>query len=55
MDGKLVPDGLMLQSPWYVNFFENVTTVQFDHRLMAYVVVGLARSAPRVADPLGRR
>jgi cytochrome c oxidase assembly protein subunit 15 len=42
MDGKLVPDGLMLQSPWYMNFFENVTTVQFDHRLIAYVVVGLA-------------
>ena len=42
MDGKLVPDGLMLQSPWYVNFFENVTTVQFDHRLVAYAVVGLA-------------
>src|SRR6185436_13865863 len=42
MDGKLVPDGLMLQSPWYVNFFENVTTAQFDHRLIAYIVVGLA-------------
>jgi cytochrome c oxidase assembly protein subunit 15 len=42
MDGKLVPDGLMLQSPWYVNFFENVTTAQFDHRLVAYVVVVVA-------------
>ena len=42
MDGKLVPDGLAAQSPWYLNFFENVTTVQFDHRLTGYAVVLLA-------------
>ena len=42
MDGKLVPDGLATQSPWYINFFENVTTVQFDHRMTAYAVVLLA-------------
>jgi len=42
MDGKLVPDGLDSQSPWYLNFFENVTTVQFDHRMTAYAVVLLA-------------
>jgi cytochrome c oxidase assembly protein subunit 15 len=42
MDGKLVPDGLATQSPWYLNLFENVTTVQFDHRVTAYAVVILA-------------
>jgi heme a synthase len=42
MDGKLVPDGLAAHTPWYLNLFENVTTVQFDHRLGAYVVVLLA-------------
>jgi cytochrome c oxidase assembly protein subunit 15 len=42
MDGKLVPDGLATQTPWYLNFFENVTTVQFDHRVTAYAVVALA-------------
>jgi cytochrome c oxidase assembly protein subunit 15 len=42
MDGKLVPDGLGTQSPWYLNFFENVTTVQLDHRITAYAVVTLA-------------
>ena len=42
MDGKLVPDGLLVQAPWYINFFENVTTVQFDHRMTAYAVVALA-------------
>jgi cytochrome c oxidase assembly protein subunit 15 len=42
MDGKLIPDGLAMHSPWYLNFFENVTTVQFDHRVTAYVLVTLA-------------
>jgi len=42
MDGKLVPSGLGTLSPWHLNLFENVTTVQFDHRLMAYVIVALA-------------
>jgi cytochrome c oxidase assembly protein subunit 15 len=42
MDGRLIPAGLGTLSPWYVNVFENVTTVQFDHRVMAYVVTALA-------------
>ena len=42
MDGQLVPEGLLTHAPWYLNFFENVTTVQFDHRMMAYAVVILA-------------
>ncbi|NQU61286.1 MAG: COX15/CtaA family protein [Rhodospirillales bacterium] len=35
MDGKLVPDGLLDLSPAYLNFFENIATVQFDHRILA--------------------
>ena len=42
MDGRWVPQGLGTLSPWYVNFFENVTTVQFDHRVAAYLIVALA-------------
>lgn len=42
MDGKLVPGGIFAQSPWYLNFFENVATVQFDHRMTAYIVVALS-------------
>jgi len=42
MDGRVIPSGLLIQSPWYLNFFENVTTVQFDHRVTAYAVVILA-------------
>ena len=39
MDGRLIPDGLFLQPVWYLNFFENVTTVQFDHRVLAELLV----------------
>lgn len=39
MDGALVPDGLFIMSPWYLNLFENALTVQFDHRLGAYAIV----------------
>ncbi len=35
MDGQLVPSGLFDLSPFYLNFFENITTVQFNHRLLA--------------------
>ncbi len=35
MDGQLIPEGLFAFEPFQVNFFENVTTVQFDHRWLA--------------------
>jgi heme a synthase len=38
MDGRLIPAGLGTLSPWYLNLFENITTVQFNHRVLAYVV-----------------
>lgn len=39
MDGSLLPSGLMAMRPWYVNLTENLLTVQFDHRLLAYAIV----------------
>ena len=39
MDGQLIPDGLLLMQPVHLNFFENVLTVQFNHRLAAYLLV----------------
>lgn len=42
MDGALMPDGLMIDRPWWSNFGENVTMVQFQHRMMAYAVTILA-------------
>jgi cytochrome c oxidase assembly protein subunit 15 len=44
MDGRIVPGGLLVMDPWWLNFFENVMTVQFQHRMTAYVLLaaGLA-------------
>ncbi len=38
MDGQFIPDGLGLLDPKIINLFENVMTVQFDHRMMAYLI-----------------
>lgn len=35
MNGAWVPQGLMMMEPWWRNLFENVTTVQFNHRVLA--------------------
>ncbi len=42
MDGAIVPSGLFIQEPFWINFFENGKTVQFVHRLSAYAIVILA-------------
>jgi heme a synthase len=41
MDGRLIPNGLGTLSPWYLNVFENVTAVQFNHRMVAYALTGV--------------
>jgi cytochrome c oxidase assembly protein subunit 15 len=41
MDGQVVPKGLFVMQPWIANLFENAMTVQFNHRVMAYVLTGL--------------
>jgi cytochrome c oxidase assembly protein subunit 15 len=38
MDGRLIPDGLAMLEPLWANAIGNVTTVQFNHRLGAYVL-----------------
>ena len=42
MDGQLVPDGLFGMTPWYVSMFEDHLTIQFNHRMVAYVLVVVA-------------
>jgi cytochrome c oxidase assembly protein subunit 15 len=42
MEGALVPPGLMVAEPWWRNMFENALTVQFNHRVLAYVITVLA-------------
>ena len=37
MDGGLLPDDFAALSPFWLNFFENHSMVQFDHRMMAYL------------------
>jgi heme a synthase len=56
MEGRLIPAGLGIMQPWYLNLFENAMTVQFDHRLVAYLLLlailvhawWVRRSAPRI-------
>ena len=38
MHGRLVPEGLYALEPWWINLFENLATVQFNHRLVAYLL-----------------
>ena len=38
MGGQLVPTGLFDLSPIWRNFFENIVTVQFDHRVLAFLL-----------------
>jgi cytochrome c oxidase assembly protein subunit 15 len=44
MDGRFVPplEHLTNMAPWWRNLFENITTVQFDHRMVAYLLVAVA-------------
>src|SRR6202035_4659781 len=63
IDGALVPDSarLFFETPLWRNFFENILTVQFDHRLLAYVifvgallhVIDVARSVKESAARTG--
>jgi cytochrome c oxidase assembly protein subunit 15 len=58
MNGRLVPPEILSLAPWYRNFADNMATVQFDHRAIAWLLAllipvfwFLARSqamAPRV-------
>jgi cytochrome c oxidase assembly protein subunit 15 len=41
MNGRWIPPGLLLLEPWYRNFIDNMTTVQFDHRLLAWALAAL--------------
>jgi cytochrome c oxidase assembly protein subunit 15 len=43
MNGHVVPPEIFMIEPWHLNFFNNMATVQFDHRLLAW---GLAIAVP---------
>ncbi len=39
MDGQWIPSGLWVMEPGWKNMFENAMTVQFNHRVLAYVLL----------------
>ena len=51
MNGYLVPPGMLAIEPWYLNFSSNAATVQFDHRLVAWL---LALAVPWLWVEAGR-
>lgn len=59
MNGNLVPPEIFLIEPWYLNFFNNMATVQFDHRLgawlLAFAVPWLWYEAGRAKPPARTR
>jgi cytochrome c oxidase assembly protein subunit 15 len=44
IDGALIPQAsrLFFEQPWWRNLFDNALTVQFEHRMTAYALLGLA-------------
>ncbi|MCO5129631.1 MAG: COX15/CtaA family protein [Xanthobacteraceae bacterium] len=58
IDGGLIPsaDRLFFEQPWWRNLFDNVLTVQFNHRMVAYVlwVVALLHLIDAVRARAGR-
>ncbi len=62
IDGALIPSAarLFFEQPWWRNLFDNVLTVQFEHRMTAYALFALAvlhaldavrsRAAPAVVN-----
>jgi cytochrome c oxidase assembly protein subunit 15 len=41
MDGRFVPSGYFFQSPAWRNLFENAAAIQFNHRMLAYILLGV--------------
>jgi cytochrome c oxidase assembly protein subunit 15 len=38
MNGYWLPPEILVIDPWYLNFFNNMATVQFNHRLVAWLL-----------------
>ena len=42
MDGKVIPNDLFIMVPIWRNLFENALTVQFNHRILAYIILAVS-------------
>ena len=52
MSGYWIPPGMFDRSPWWINIFDNGTTVQFIHRWLAKLLaLGVLAMAWRVRRP----
>jgi cytochrome c oxidase assembly protein subunit 15 len=38
MGDQFFPSGMFMLEPWYMNFFDNIVSVQFNHRMIAYLL-----------------
>lgn len=45
MDGQVIPEAVYSMDPWYLSAFEDATTVQFNHRMVAITLVALVAIA----------
>jgi heme a synthase len=41
MNGHVVPPEILYLRPWYANFFDNMATIQFVHRSLAWMLAVL--------------
>jgi cytochrome c oxidase assembly protein subunit 15 len=59
IDGHLIPDSarLWFDTPWWRNLFENHLTVQFQHRMLAYLIwiLAMLHAADALRLPRGDR
>lgn len=58
MLGEFYPSEGFQVAPWYLNFFEDIPTVQFDHRWLAistFAVVVITWATARTSGPQARR
>ena len=59
MEGAFLPPGYWRLAPWWLNMFENLAAVQFDHRLLAEATFAAAIAlwlcgVRRAGDPRAR-
>ena len=41
MNGNFIPPEILVVEPLWLNFFTNMATVQFDHRMLAWLLMGM--------------
>ena len=41
MNGNFVPPEILMLEPWWLNLFNNMATVQFNHRMIAWLLMVL--------------